>query len=280
MPDDDIRSSLSSALSARFGELPKALSDLAIDEAAAALTIMAARGSVRAFCDRAVDPALIELLCAIALSSPTKSDLQQRDFIIIRDGDLRAEIDSLVSGQSWVAGAPGLLIVCGNNRRQRQVHEMRGRPFANDHLDAFFNAAVDGGIALGAFVAAADAVGLGCCPVSAVRNEATRISALLGLPDHVFPVAGLAYGWPHGDTVLSPRLPLSATVHIDRFSEDGIDETIKAYDKRRPYTTQRFEKEDGHDPHYGWSEDKARQYARSERTDFGAFVRARGFKLD
>jgi nitroreductase/FMN reductase [NAD(P)H] len=31
---------------------------------------------------------------------------------------------------------------------------------------------------------------------------------------------------------------------------------------------------------YGWSEDKARQYAEPLRTDFGAFVRAKGFCLD
>ncbi len=39
-------------------------------------------------------------------------------------------------------------------------------------LDAFFNATVDAGIALSAFSIAAEAVGLGCCPISAVRNEA------------------------------------------------------------------------------------------------------------
>jgi FMN reductase [NAD(P)H] len=31
---------------------------------------------------------------------------------------------------------------------------------------------------------------------------------------------------------------------------------------------------------YGWSEDKARQYAEPLRADFGAFLRAKGFCLD
>ena len=31
---------------------------------------------------------------------------------------------------------------------------------------------------------------------------------------------------------------------------------------------------------YGWSEDKARQYAHPERADFGAYVRRIGFRLD
>ena len=29
----------------------------------------------------------------------------------------------------------------------------------------------------------------------------------------------------------------------------------------------------------GWSEDKARQYSKSERADFGVFVRRKGFDL-
>ena len=56
------------------------------------------------------------------------------------------------TGQAWLKDVPVLLVFCGNNRRQRQVHEWTGIPFANDHLDAFFNAAVDAGIALSAFV--------------------------------------------------------------------------------------------------------------------------------
>jgi hypothetical protein len=32
--------------------------------------------------------------------------------------------------------------------------------------------------------------------------------------------------------------------------------------------------------YYGWSQDKARQYAEPRRTDFGSFVRAKGFCLN
>ena len=72
----------------------------------------------------------------------------------------------------------------GQRRRHRLLFEWRGRPFVNDHLDAFFNAAVDSGIVLATFVAAADRAGLGSCPVSAIRNHAAEVSDILGLPDH------------------------------------------------------------------------------------------------
>ena len=180
--------------------------------------------------------------------------------------------------------APSLLIFCGNNRRQRQIHDMRKIAFANDHLDAFFNAAVDAGIALSAFVVAAEAVGLGCCPISAIRNEARAVSDLLGLSDHVFPVAGLAVGYPSAPPEVAMRLPLSVTVHMDRFSEEGIADEIDDYDAAReaaqPYAVQRSEGLYGRANPYGWSEDKARQYSLPERANFGDFIRRKGFKLD
>ena len=125
------------------------------------LETMLRRGSCRSFLSTEIDIELIRLLCAAALASPTKSDLQQRDIVLLRDPETKSEIAQLVSSQSWVADAPCLLVFCGNNKRQRRLHELRGHPFANDHLDAFFNAAVDAGIALSAFVTAAEAVGLG-----------------------------------------------------------------------------------------------------------------------
>lgn len=268
-----------SDLEKRFGDGPKIG-----DDAPAFWSTLAGRGSVRSFAIAPIAPAMIETLAALALSSPTKSDLQQRDIIILRDAAQRKAIHALLGDQTWVAAAPELLVFCGDNRRQRLVHQRRGRPFANDHLDAFFNAAVDAGIALSAFVLAAEAAGLGCCPVSAIRNEAAEVSRLLNLPDHVFPVAGLAVGWPAKPAEIAMRLPLSQTVHVDRYSDNGFDAALDWYDARReaaqPYAAQRFTDEYGEADVYPWSEDKARQYSKPERAGFGAFVRAKGFKLE
>jgi nitroreductase len=268
------------ALAHRFGDFA---ADDATAAASEALARMANRGVVRRFKPEPLPAALLETLCAVALSSPSKSDLQQRDILIVEDAEIRARINGLLVDQEWIPGAPHLLVFLGNNRRQRQVHDWRGHAFANDHLDAFFNAAVDAAIALSAFNAAAEAVGAGCCPISVIRNHAEEVSQLLGLPDHVFPVAGLGCGWPSTPPFISARLPLSATVHRDRYS-DCTRATVAAYDTRRngifPYRQQRNVARFGTSPDYGWSEEKARHYAVSERADFGAYVKRRGFKLD
>jgi nitroreductase len=163
---DDRKAAIDAAIEHRFGATP---STPRASEAPTAWpqvwADLASRGSCRAFTAQQVAPELIELLCALALSSPSKSDLQQRDIVIIEDAHIRGTIDRLLAtgplAQAWIPGAPALLIFCGNNRRQRQLHAWRGKPFANDHLDTFFNAAVDAGIALSAFVIAAEAAGLG-----------------------------------------------------------------------------------------------------------------------
>ena len=53
---------------------------------------LAARGVVRAFTAEPVPYELLYRLCALALSSPTKSDLQQRDIVIVDDAALKRRI--------------------------------------------------------------------------------------------------------------------------------------------------------------------------------------------
>ncbi|TDT77042.1 nitroreductase/FMN reductase [NAD(P)H] [Litoreibacter halocynthiae] len=271
---------LSDVLAARFIDAPDVPEELQDNPV---LRGIAGRASCRAFLPEPVPLEVLKALSAVALTSPSKSDLQQRDIVIVEDAEVKARLVELVSAQAWIADVPSLVVICANNRRQRQLHAMHGLDFANDHLDAFFNASVDAGIALGSLVIAAEAAGLGCCPISTIRNHAQEASDLLGLPDHVFPVAALALGYPAREGQISPRLPLRATVHVDRFSEDPARD-LAAYDAHRaqvqPYRTQRSAELYGTSDGYTWSMDKARQYSLQERADFGAFIRAKGFKLD
>lgn len=273
-------------LKARFGSVP-ALEEAHLPNGKRGVDVladMANRRVMRRYTDRPVDLALLETLCAVALSAPSKSDLQQADIVIVSDKEQRARLEALLPDNPWVKAAPVFLVFCGNNRRHRLLFEWRGRPFVNDYLDPFFNASVDAGIVLATFIAACDRVGLGSCPISAIRNHAREVSDILGLLDHVFPVAALGAGWPSFDGVMSPRLGLDVTLHRDRYDESGLKRQIAAYDERReavqPYKSQRFVEKFGQSADYGWSEDKARQYSVPERADFGAFVRAKGFKLD
>ena len=266
----------------RFGDFPFGELD---DNTSLALAKWVARGSCRKFQDKAIDEALISALCAVALSSPSKSDLQQRDIIIVDDQSLRESLGALLGGSDWAAQAPVFLVFCGNNSRQRQLHDRHAITFANDHLDPLFNAIGDAAIALSTFVAAAETIGLGTCPISQIRNHPEAVNELLSLPDFVFPFAGLVVGWPaDGRVEISPRLSLQTTVHHNRFDDTGLEKQISEYDARRrlqqPYEKQRHVELFGESDSYCWSEEKARHYSQSERAGFGAYLRRKGFRLE
>ena len=277
---DDDRETLRAHLTARFGASPELPDEL---PGAATLARMANHRTIRSYAARPVEPALVRVLAAVGLSAPTKSDLQQADIVIVESPPQRAALAALLPDNPWAAKAPAFAVFCGNNARQRRVHELRGHAFVNDHLDAFFNAAVDAGIVLSAFITAAEAVGLTTTPISAIRNHPHAVADILALPAHVFPVAGLCIGWPaHGGSI-SPRLPLASFVHTDRHDGSGLDSQIAEYDSRRnltrPYPARRADEVFGAEQPYTWSEDKARQYGQPERQNWGEFVISRGFKL-
>jgi len=163
---------------------------------------------------------------------------------------------------------------------------LRGRAFPNDTLDMFMNAAVDAGMVLQSFITAAEALGLGCCPISVVRNHVEKLAELLALPPGVFPVAGCCVGYPSQPGWISMRLPPALTVHTNRYDDSELPARMEDYDGRRearhktPRESQRFADRYGYTEPYGWSEDKARQYSVPERHNFGPFIRNHGFALE
>ena len=271
----DPTSRISAASHDRFGESLTVPDDVAGLETLASI---AEHRICRSYLDEEVDENLLRLVLASGLSAPSKSDLMQVDIIQVDDVRNRTEIANLMPKMPWIDTAPVFLVICGNGRRLRQISALQETQFANDHLDAFFNPSVDAGIVLGFLLAGADAVGLGSCPISVIRDHSERISELLELPPFVFPVCGLTLGWPtEKRRGISARLPLSVTLHKDRHNDTHLAESLTDYDARRGRL-------DGWDPNAvdfcGWSRAKAQMYAQPQRTDFAAFVRAKGYKLD
>ncbi len=243
------------------------------------------RRSHRAFTSDLVSQDLLDTLLATAFSAPSKSDLQQACVIHVQDKMKQQRIANASSKTEWAADAPVFLVWCGDSRRIRTLADWRGHTFANDHLDAFMNAAVDAGICMQTFIIAAESFGLGCCPVSEIRDHIQLLSDELDLPQHVFPVAGLCMGWPRHESNISMRLPLVTTVKVDTYDDEKLIEEVSDYDIRReklektPPDQQRLVEELGVSPNYGWSENRSRQYSCPARDDFGRYIRAQGFNL-
>src|ERR1700761_975846 len=203
MPDDTAAGSIKASLAERFGE------ELAVDPNLSGLDELAriaGHRSHRRFQSRPVEPDLLKLLLACALSAPSKSDLQQCDIVVVNDKTVRQGIVATIPDMPWIMDAPVFLVFAANGARLPALTKLRNKPFPNDHLDQFFNAAVDAGIVMTNFIRAASAVGLGCCPISAIRDRPQTVSDLLRMPDRVIPLAGLCVGWPAQAGEITTRL--------------------------------------------------------------------------
>ena len=243
------------------------------------------RRVTRRYADRPVPDSLLDGLLAAAQSAPSKSDLQQYSVVVMPDSGRIKQIADWIGTMDWIASAPVFLMWCGDMRRNQRLCEQHGMPHANNNLDTFLNTAVDCALAMAQFITAADAVGLGSCPISYVRSHIERVAPLLSLPPGVYPLSGLTVGWPLFRRPVSMRLPPSVVVHRERYGETRQHADIRAYDERRrarePLAPGSLKNNDVYPPRegVGWSENVARQLSVPERFGFAAYLRARGFDL-
>lgn len=266
-------------LQARFGI------DVSGGEVPDAIAPLIDRRVTRRYTEQDIPDSLLDALLAAAQSAPAKSDLQQFSIVVMRDKARIKQIADWIGTMDWIATAPVFLVWCGDMRRGQRLCTMHDMPHANNNMDTFLNTAVDCTLAMAQFMTAADAVGLGTCPISYVRSHIERVSPLLGLPNGVYPVAGLSVGWPVFRRPVSMRLPPSVVVHRERYDDSALETEIAAYDQRRtarePIAAGSLKNNDIYPPRDGvcWSENVARQLSVPERFGFGPYLKTKGFDL-
>lgn len=266
---------MSDLVRARYGTLPFTPAEIP-----PALAPILDRRVTRRYRPDAIPDALLRTVLAGAQSAPSKSDLQQYSIIVARDAAKISAVADAIGSMPWITQAPVLLLFCGDMRRGRRICAMHGRAHANDSIDTFLNASADAALAMGFAIMAAEALGLGTCPISYVRNHLPLIEMLFDLPDGVFPVAGLTLGVPEARNDPSPRLPQSVVVHAERYDDTGLDAALPAYDALRPPGRPRYPELHGPAPEgCRWSENAARQLGVPERPDFRAWLATKDIHL-
>jgi len=162
--------------------------------------VVRARYSVRELDpDADVSPEEVERLLWAATRAPSAGNRQPWHFCVVRDGDVRRGLAAAAYGQSFVADAPVVIVVCADADRSAERYGERGRTLyvLQD------TAAATEHILLAAF-----ALGLGGCWVGAFDEG--RASDTLQLNPRLRPVAILPLGRPATEPgTHTPRRPLS-----------------------------------------------------------------------
>ena len=245
---------------ARFG-LPPAADGAAEQTISPVMEGLLTRGVCRSYdTARPVEPATLEMLLACAQSAPSKSDLNQYSIIVVREQEKKDFVATLLPEMAWIADCGVFFLFCADIRRGKLVAQHHALDHKSDTLDSFMNASVDAvspsspgphpppprtptagkrihppagcqGRAMMAFIASAESLGLGCCPISAVREHLHALCPAFDVPDGVFPICGLCCGWPSEPDPrrVTLRPPPSAVVHWG-----SCEPSTPAIDPRHP----------------------------------------------
>ncbi len=243
------------------------------------------RRCIRRYTEEPIPDELLDTLLACAQSAPTKSNLQQYSIVVTTDHDRRMRLAELNPDTGHMKYCPVFLTFCADIRRAQRLSEKHGFAYASNNMDTLLNTIIDAALAMQCFITAAEAAGLGCAPISQVRNHMAEFCEALELPPGVFPIAGLTLGWPAWEGRMNARLPAEAVIHREVYDDSDFDAVIDAYDRRRHGTNPVSREGQRHTDKYGvsdpcfWSENVARQLSVTERGDFRDFLLKNGFDL-
>ena len=250
------------------------------------LKTIISRSSVRKFSDKLIPKELLTILLTAAQSAPSKSNLQQYSILIMQDETIKMKVADLIGNTKWALSAPVFLLFLADIRRNINITNSKGYDHKNNNVDTFMNAVIDSALSMQSLICAAEASGLGVCPISMIRNIIDEIKNICQLPKGVFPIAGLALGWPDEKAPISIRMPQDIIIHNDYYNEDNLTKKINDYDKRVFKVAPILEKQQRHVDVYGvakkgtWSENIARQLSLPERNNFKAWLKDNGINLE
>jgi len=255
------------------------------DDLPAAVRQLLERRCIRRYTEEPVPDSVLDTLLACAQSAPTKSNLQQYSIIVTTDEALRMQLADLNPDTGHMKYCPVFVTFCADMRRAQRLTGRNGFDYASNNMDTFLNATVDAALAMQCFITAAENMGLGCAPISQVRNRMEEFCAALDIPEGVFPIAGLTLGWPAWEGRMNARLPQAAVVHREKYDDSGLDALVDRYDAQRLETNPISAEGQRHTEKYGvsenctWSENVARQLSVAERAGFRDFLLKNGFDL-
>ncbi|MFQ5711146.1 MAG: nitroreductase family protein [Candidatus Geothermarchaeales archaeon] len=164
------------------------------------------RRSIRSFKPDTIPDETLNKILEAAQWAPSAGNCQARDFIVVKDPEVKRRLCRAALDQWFIEEAPVDIVVCANEDRSASRYGNRGR-----RLYCLLDAAA----AVQNLLLAAHALGLGACWIGAYHDE--MVSETLNLPDFMIPIAIIPIGYPAEEPWAPSRISLERLVHKDRY---------------------------------------------------------------
>lgn len=232
--------------------------------------------SIRKFKDKPLSEEMVTTLVKCAQSASTSSYQQVCTIIGIEDREKKEKLAELAGNQSYVANNSYFFVFCMDYNRHMIAAEMKEAEIIEtiESTEAFIVGTVDAALAAQNLSVAAESLGLGIVYIGGIRNRLEEVSDLLGCPEHVLPLFGVAVGYPEANPGKKPRLPLPAVFHKNNYqSKEETKQLLTQYEKE---TAEYYNERTGGKRTEGWVTQITASMTSPKRTYMNNFVQSKG----
>jgi len=166
------------------------------------------RRSVRKFDKIEVDDKLIGVLLYMASRSPSAGNMQEWEFVVVKDEELKKKIASAALEQRFLEEAPALIVICANLEKASLKYGKRGE---------LLYAVQDTANAAMTILLAAHGLGLVSCWVGSFDEE--RIRDILELPGKLRPLVILPIGYSAEQPKEISRIDFETLTYYNKYNE-------------------------------------------------------------
>jgi len=166
------------------------------------------RRSIRKFKKDALDDKLIGVMLHMATQAPSAGNLQDSEFVVVKDEDVKKRIAEAALRQMFVAEAPVAIVVCADLEKAALKYHERGERLYTIQDTSF---------AVMNMLLAAQGLGLATCVVNAFDEE--EVKKILSLPVNLRPLAIIPVGYSDEEPVRPERIPFENLTSVDRYGK-------------------------------------------------------------
>ena len=231
--------------------------------------------SIRRFTRKPISETVVQQLIACGQHAPSSSFFQAYSVIRVKNKEHRKKLAAWCGDQAHVVQAPLFLVFCGDMKRLQLACQLQEVEMKTGLTELLLIACVDTAIFAQNVMTASESLGLGGVYVGGIRNQPGEVSELLRLPAQVFPLFGMALGYPDQKPQLKPRLPVSLVLMEEYYHQQEKD--LQQYDQ----TFQDYLRKRSHNArNETWTGTVSRKLKQELRPHMKSFLAEKGFGLE
>lgn len=171
---------------------------------------MKKRRSIRSFKKKKIPAKILAKILEVATYAPSSGNLQNWEFILIRDENAKKRIAEIAFGQSFIEEADVIIVACSNQNKMFRYGERGEKLYAIQNVAA----------AIQNILLAAHFFGIGSCWIGAFDSK--ELKKFLELPENIMPHAIIPLGYPNEKPNIPKRIDWKEITFYEKYNKKYI----------------------------------------------------------